>query len=72
MAGFTAWLTRHRKQRTAIGDLARDWARDPYRPAVRTMESLLTYLEGRGACRGALDAARAAWTAYQDARTAPR
>lgn len=64
MAGFTAWLAHHEQQRTAIGDLARDWAHDSERPRVRTMKSMLTYLEGRGACYDALEAARKAWSAY--------
>lgn len=71
MAGFTAWLLSHKKQQTALGDLARDWSRDSERPRVRTQGALLTHLERRGACRGALDAARKAWCAYSAERGAP-
>ena len=70
MAGFTAWLAHHEQQRTAIGDLARDWAQDSERPRVRTMKSMLKYLEECGASYDALETARKAWSAYEADRAA--
>lgn len=68
--GFIAWLARHKKKQTPIGDLALDWAADRRHPRARTLKGMLAYLESVGACDGALEAARDAWAAYSAERAA--
>ncbi|MFE5806298.1 YozE family protein [Streptomyces sp. NPDC056491] len=61
---FTTWLKTHRKDDTAIGDLARDVAADPDWPSRRGLSGQRTYLEDRGAIPRAIATLERAWEAY--------
>jgi len=62
---FAAWLKSQRHRDDAVGDLARDAAADRRWPkAARSLQCLLGYLDGRGACAGAVEACRRAWAEF--------
>ncbi|RST04603.1 hypothetical protein EF910_16500 [Streptomyces sp. WAC07149] len=65
---FTTWLKTHRKDDSAIGDLARDVSADPDWPSRRGLSGQIAYLEERGAIPAAIDTLERAWEAY-DARS---
>lgn len=67
---FRAWLRRHRRAETAIGDLARDALADPGWPrGPGSLDRYRDYLIGCGACCGALAAFEAAWQLYRSGGT---
>ena len=69
---FTAWLLRQTDRADPIGDLASDVTRDPDWPArSKSLNRLLAYLVGRGACDGAIAALRAAWEEWQEVAREP-
>ncbi|MFJ8211845.1 YozE family protein [Streptomyces sp. NPDC096033] len=61
---FTTWLKTHRKDDSAIGDLARDVSADPDWPSRRGLPGQIAYLEERGAIPRAIDTLERAWKAY--------
>lgn len=65
---FGQWLTRHRKRRSPLGDLARDAASDRTWPATATdRQTYLSYLIHHNACDGCIDAFKRAWITYRAA-----
>lgn len=63
--GFTTWLQAHAKDESAIGDLARDVASDPYWPSHRQLSGQRDYLEERGAIPAAVETLERAWELYE-------
>ncbi|WP_371790767.1 sterile alpha motif-like domain-containing protein [Streptomyces sp. NBC_01471] len=63
--GFTAWLKTHAKDRSAIGDLARDVAADPDWPSGKQLKGQREYLEDRGAIPAAVETLERAWELYE-------
>lgn len=61
---FTTWLKTHSKDRTAIGDLARDVSADPDWPSRKGLPGQRAYLEDLGAIQAAIDTLERAWEAY--------
>ena len=60
---FRQWLAQHRRLQTAIGDLARDIAKDRHAP--RSAAALPNYLHERGACQDAIRTAYSACAMYR-------
>ncbi|MFI6145747.1 YozE family protein [Streptomyces sp. NPDC051109] len=67
---FTTWLQTHSKDRTAIGDLARDVSADPGWPSGKGLSGQRAYLEDLGAIPAAIDTLERAWEAYTAHRAA--
>ncbi|MFD4130983.1 YozE family protein [Streptomyces goshikiensis] len=67
---FTTWLKTHRKDNTAIGDLARDVSADPHWPSGKGLSGQRAYLDDRGAIPAAIDTLERAWEAYSACRAA--
>ncbi len=61
---FTKWLLQHRAEETAIGDLARQVARDPEWTDPATLPALESALLGAGCPKHVLETARRAWRRY--------
>jgi hypothetical protein len=69
---FTTWLAAQKSRNNPVGDLARDAADDSRFPRrVASLNRLTAYLASRGACPGALEAARRAWKEFQTAGGQP-
>ncbi len=64
MLTFTKWLLQHRGEETAIGDLARQVARDTEWTDPRTLSALESELLGAGCPQTVLETARRAWHRY--------
>ncbi|MFF9733710.1 YozE family protein [Streptomyces albidoflavus] len=65
MAGFSDWLAQFTQVNSALGDLARDAAADPYWPeGPDDLETYTDHLEGAGASEAALDVLSDAWARY--------
>ncbi|MEU9710772.1 YozE family protein [Streptomyces sp. NPDC047967] len=62
---FAAWLRTHKKDQTAIGDLAREVAADPDWPSRRQLSGQREYLEERGAIPAAVETLERAWELYE-------
>lgn len=60
---FNAWISRHTKRDSPLGDLAQDYLAT--NEEVTTRKELLDHLIFRRACSGAMRAGREAWTAYR-------
>jgi len=70
---FTKWLLQRQKEATAVGDLARQVARDPEWTDPKTLAALESQLSGAGSPQATLDVARRAWRRYaSDAGTRPK
>jgi len=70
---FTRWLLQYQKEATAVGDLARQVARDPEWTDPKTLAALESQLSGAGSPQATLDVARRAWRRYAcDAETRPK
>jgi hypothetical protein len=61
---FTKWLLRYQGEATAVGDLARQVARDPEWTDPVTLTGLESQLLGAGSPQATLDVARRAWRRY--------
>jgi hypothetical protein len=61
---FTKWLLRYQGETTAVGDLARQVARDPEWTDPATLTLLESQLLGAGSPQATLDVARRAWRRY--------
>ena len=67
MAGrytFTKWLLQYQQEATAVGDLARQVARDAEWTDPKTLAALESQLSGAGSPQATLDVARRAWRRY--------
>ena len=62
---FNKYLKKQIGRNDTIGDLAEDARRDAQFPPVNSLKALVRYLESRGACDDAVDAARDAWKEYK-------
>jgi hypothetical protein len=70
---FTKWLLQRQKEATAVGDLARQVARDPEWTDPKTLAALESQLSGAGSPQATLDVARRAWRRFaSDAGTQPK
>jgi len=70
---FTQWLLQYERDATAVGDLARQVARDPEWTDPATLAALESQLLGAGSPQATLDVARRAWRRYAcDAGTRPK
>ncbi|GAA1539185.1 hypothetical protein GCM10009730_55450 [Streptomyces albidochromogenes] len=65
---FTSWLKTQSKDRTAIGDLARDVSADPDWPSGKALKDQRDYLESRGAIPAAVETLERAWEQYRARR----
>jgi len=67
-SSFTEWLSFQAGRPDPVGDLAGDVARDPEWPSRSdgNLRDLLAYLRRMGACPGALEALRQAWSEWQE------
>ncbi|MER0423281.1 YozE family protein [Streptomyces microflavus] len=63
--GFTTWLQAHANDESAIGDLARDVAADPYWPSRGQLSGQRDYLEERGAIPAVVETLERAWELYE-------
>jgi uncharacterized protein YozE (UPF0346 family) len=71
--GFYRWLTKQKGRDDSIGDIARDARLDPDFPRrIRSGGALCDYLQNRGACMAAIEAADRAWGEYAELREAAR
>ncbi len=61
---FTKWLLQFQRDATAVGDLARQVARDPEWTDPATLAALESQLLGAGSSRAVVDVARRAWRRY--------
>jgi hypothetical protein len=61
---FTKWLLQYQREPTAVGDLARQVARDPEWIDPPTLTVLESQLSGAGSPQATLDVARRAWRRY--------
>ena len=61
---FTQWLLQYERDATAVGDLARQVARDPEWTDPATLAALESQLLGAGSPQATLDVARRAWRRY--------
>ena len=61
---FTKWLLQYQREATAVGDLARQVARDPEWTDPTTLGALESQLLGAGSPQAILDVARRAWRRY--------
>jgi hypothetical protein len=61
---FTKWLLQYRGEATAIGDLARQVARDYEWADPPSLVALESQLSGAGCSQTVLDTARRAWRRY--------
>jgi hypothetical protein len=68
---FSKWLLQYQGEATALGDLARQVARDPEWSDPLTLTALESQLLGAGCPQATLDLARRAWRRYTS-DTAPR
>ena len=62
---FNKYLKSQLGRNDPIGDLAEDALGDKQFPPVNSLKALVSYLESRGACDDAVDAARDAWKEYK-------
>ena len=62
---FNKYLKSQLGRNDPIGDLAEDAQGDTKFPPVNSLKALVSYLESRGACGDAVDAARDAWKEYK-------
>jgi hypothetical protein len=69
---YRQWLRRQKRRDDPVGDLARDWFTTPYVDEAdyrtnrgSTEAAHLTYLRSAGACEGAVNACRRAWSEYR-------
>jgi hypothetical protein len=69
---FRDYVTKRRITDTPMGDFVTDARRDRTLPDVRSWDELRGYLSGKGACSGAIDAARDVWRQFQKANTASK
>jgi uncharacterized protein YozE (UPF0346 family) len=67
---FYDWLTKHKTQRTPVGDMAREVLKDASFPRdVTTLDALLDYLRGKAnSSSEALARARITWRAFERGR----
>ena len=63
---FNKYLKSQLGRNDPIGDLAEDALGDKQFPPVNSLKALVRYLESRGACGDAADAARDAWREYKN------
>jgi hypothetical protein len=68
---FTKWLLQYQRDATAVGDLARQVARDAEWTDPPSLGALESQLSGAGSPQATLDIARRAWRRYA-AETKPR
>ena len=69
-ATYYEWLMTQRKRNTSVGDLARDAEGDRrVQAGFETRGHLVAYLTSRGACDGAVRAARTSWASWRKAIT---
>ncbi len=61
---FTKWLLQYQREATAIGDLARQVARDPEWMDPPSLTALESQLSGAGCSGTVLETARRAWRRY--------
>jgi hypothetical protein len=61
---FTRWLAQYRGEQTAVGDLARQAARDSEWTDPPTLQALESALQGAGCTPDTLATARRAWQRY--------
>jgi hypothetical protein len=70
---FTRWLLQHQKEATALGDLARQVARDTEWSDPSSLAGMESQLLGAGSSQAVLDVARRAWRRYaSDAGPRPK
>ena len=62
---FNKYLKSQLGRNDPVGDLAEDARGDAQFPPVKSLKALVSYLESRGACGDAVDAARDAWKEYK-------
>ncbi|MEO7035573.1 MAG: YozE family protein [Polyangiaceae bacterium] len=73
MAAFTPfydWLTKHKTQRTPVGEFAREVLKDEKLPReILTLETLLEYVKGSASSSAQLlSKARVTWKAFERGR----
>jgi hypothetical protein len=61
---FSKWLLQYQGEATAVGDLARQVARDPEWADPPSLAALESQLSGAGCARAVLETARRAWRRY--------
>jgi hypothetical protein len=61
---FKQYIAKRQARDNPEGDFVRDARADGALPDVQNWAALKAYLEGNGACDGALVAARSVWRAY--------
>lgn len=63
---FYRWMMKkHLDTKAPVGDLARDMEDDKEFPYDGSLDEILEYLEGKGACFGCMDACMEAWKQYE-------